>query len=118
MAKDDYYVLIYKILTYLYECLKAGIKPDIEEISHNAPAINIKESYWKYIMVHLLDEGLIEGAQKVEIRGVAGIKIDPGLNITPLGIEYLKENSTIRKVEKILDSPVVKLAGGAIGLKL
>lgn len=27
MAKDDYFVVVYKILKYLYECLKKGEKP-------------------------------------------------------------------------------------------
>ena len=24
MTKDDYFVIVYKILTYLYECIKTG----------------------------------------------------------------------------------------------
>ena len=31
MAKDDYFVIVYKILTYFYECLKAGKKPQAED---------------------------------------------------------------------------------------
>ena len=30
MAKNDYFVVAYRILTYLYECFKAGEKPDID----------------------------------------------------------------------------------------
>lgn len=28
MAKNDYFVIAYRILTYLYECFKSGEKPD------------------------------------------------------------------------------------------
>jgi hypothetical protein len=33
MAKDDYYVLVYQILKYLYEQLKAGKKADLKKVS-------------------------------------------------------------------------------------
>ena len=33
MARNDYYVIAYQILAYLYECLKEGAKPDMEYLS-------------------------------------------------------------------------------------
>ena len=36
MAKDDYFVVMYKILAYLYQCLKDGVKPNIGVVGlHN-----------------------------------------------------------------------------------
>lgn len=29
MTKDDYFVLVYRILAYLYYCVKEGFKPDM-----------------------------------------------------------------------------------------
>ena len=31
-TKDDYFVIVYKILTYLYACLKVSEEPDIENV--------------------------------------------------------------------------------------
>lgn len=28
MAKDDYFVIVYQVLKYLYECLKKGEQPE------------------------------------------------------------------------------------------
>ena len=28
MAQDDYFVIVYQVLKYLYECLKKGEKPE------------------------------------------------------------------------------------------
>lgn len=44
MAKDDYYVIVYKILAYLYVQLKAGENVDEQMISHDSPIININKT--------------------------------------------------------------------------
>ena len=33
MAKDDMEVIMYKILKYLYECMKKDISPQLEDFS-------------------------------------------------------------------------------------
>lgn len=40
MAKDDYFVLAYRILKYLYECFKAGERADTEMFGPGALGIN------------------------------------------------------------------------------
>ena len=30
MAKDDYFVIVYRLLKYLYDCLKKSSKPNAE----------------------------------------------------------------------------------------
>lgn len=57
MAKDDYHVLAYRILVYLYRCLKDGACPDLECIGYEKLEIN--ENSWNYIMIHLLDDDMI-----------------------------------------------------------
>lgn len=29
MARDDYFVIVYQLMKYLYECLKRGEKPEV-----------------------------------------------------------------------------------------
>lgn len=30
MAQNDYFVIVYRVLKYLYDCLKKGEKPEVE----------------------------------------------------------------------------------------
>lgn len=95
MAKDDYFVLVYRILTCLYEFFKKGETPDTDIF--DADALKINRGYWTNIMESLANEGYITGVSIVKAIGAPiGIKIHD-LKITPKGIEFLQENSTIAK---------------------
>ena len=72
MAKDDYHVIVSKILVYLYKKYKQ-MEVDLNYIK--GECIEIKE--WNGDIV------LVDYAN---------------LKITPAGIEYLKENSIIKKI--------------------
>lgn len=106
MSKDDYFVLAYKLLAYLYDCLKSGESPDMEYLDYDTKAFPIHEAYWHYLLTNLYKDGYIEG---IAIEGIAfvsipyrenkGVKILSNLQITPKGIEYLQENSTMQKVK-------------------
>lgn len=102
MAKDDYFVIAYQILGYLYAQLKAGNKIDINMIKNDGTMFNIEYSYWCYIMIHLFKDGFIEG---VTFNDSGETKMVLGLDqcqITPKGIEYLTDNSKFKKVVKVL----------------
>ncbi|MFW5630377.1 hypothetical protein [Acetivibrio ethanolgignens] len=51
MAKDDYFVIVYRILNYLYECFKAGERPDMEMFG--PVALRINNGYWVNVMESL-----------------------------------------------------------------
>lgn len=106
MAKDDYYVIAYQILTYLYRCLKQDIDAKAEYLKNDSPLFKceISENYWRYIIKHLYEQGFIEG-----------LVIDDTINnapafiwklekteITPHGIEFLNENSLMTKARNFL----------------
>lgn len=104
MAKDDYFVIVYQILTYLYHILKEGLRIDERLIRCDSSYINIKEKYWAYIMWHMQQEKLIEGV--VFIDNNLGdvpypLEIDK-CRITPTGIAYLFENSLMSKAKRFL----------------
>lgn len=80
MAKNDYHVIVYRILLYLYTCLKGGEDVDPKRLDEIALAAGANERYWHYILCSLLD----------------------GACITPRGIEYLTDNSFMAKVRKFL----------------
>ena len=104
MAKDDYFVLAYKVLAYLYACLKAGESPSGEYLHYGTDKFPICESYWNYLIANLYRDGYITGVALVPIVGSAdnGVKLLPNLQITPKGIEYLQENSMMRKAKEFL----------------
>lgn len=104
MAKDDYFVIAYRILAYLYACLKAGEPVDIKYLKYGTDDFPVNSAYWEYILRHLYDDGYIEGVALVPITGrqTKGVKLTPAVSITPAGIEYLHENSTIQKAKAFL----------------
>lgn len=104
MAKDDYHVLAYRILTYLYQCLKEGAVPDLDYIGYEA--LGIEESYWHYIMLHLLTDEMIEGASKFNLVGRSKplVKLTSDIMVTPKGIEFMQNNSAMKRAYDFLKS--------------
>lgn len=116
MAKDDYFVLVYKLLGYLYKCLRKEERPSLEIISPNTKDFPISEEYFTYMLDHLLSDGYIEGLARVNRIGNAPkFKETTGIQITPKGIEYLQENSTMKKVAELLGN-AGEIVTGIIGL--
>lgn len=103
MARNDYFVLAYRILAYLYDCLKEGNPVDISRLG-NSEELNISCAYWEYIFRHLYEAGYIEGISLFQTVGqqTPAVKIERNVMITPKGIEYLQENSTMEKAKKFL----------------
>ena len=102
MAKDDYFVITYKLLKYLYSCLKSSIRPSMEIL--DARYFAIEELYWEYIIKHLYNDGYIEGVEFIPVGGASDtiMKIyHDSIGITPKGIQYLEENSIFEKVKAI-----------------
>lgn len=101
MAKDDFHVIAYRILVYLYGCMKEGESVDWDyfEDKHAFP---INEKYMVQIFEMLLEEGYIAGIAVVKRIGAKNFKETDGLRITLKGIDYLKENSTIAKAKEFL----------------
>ena len=53
MAQNDMEVIMYKILSYLYECMKAGKRPRMEDMCCSCQMFQIPLSYWGTIMEEL-----------------------------------------------------------------
>lgn len=99
MAKDDYDVLVFKILTYLYACLKGKAFYD-SAVVENTILQGVNEPYRAYILRHMADNGLIEGYRYTHAWGNVYVSLTDlsECQITPEGITFLKENSTMKKV--------------------
>lgn len=103
MAKDDYHVIVYQILSYLYVKLKEGAEPDPKMLKADSNYLNINEQYWTNIMIILFDEGYIKGIQIIKPWGNQ-IIIDnlDKCKITAKGIEYLCDTSFLCKAKQFL----------------
>ena len=100
MAQNDYFVIVYQVLKYLYDCLKKGEKPEVCYL--RASRYSIPENYWAYIVISLINEEYVAGISPVETKsGVVFDNLQDTL-ITPKGIEYLFENSLIQKAKRTL----------------
>lgn len=103
MSRDDYFVLVYQILAYLYTCLKEGQQADPEYLKTDSPLLGINEQYWTYIMTNMLKQGYIEGITVTKAWGKQWIISDlENCMITPAGIEYLCDNSFMQKARQLL----------------
>ncbi len=103
MAKDDYYVIVYKILAYLYVQLKAGEDIDTELIKPDGQLCGINERYWTYIIIHMLESGYVEGISIAKVFGSEKIINNlERIQITPEGIDYLCNNSLLEKAKTFL----------------
>ena len=103
MAKDDYYVVVYQILSYLYSQLKKGEPILGVRISDKSDLFSINTKYWKYIIVNMYQQGFIDGLSILPIDG--GDYVIGALDscyITPVGIDYLTDNSFLKKATSFL----------------
>lgn len=96
MAKDDIFRIIYIILKELYEHKKDGTKTPVEDISPTR--FDINEGYWISIIAELCNNGYITGVKCRETKTGKAISGLDEIDITLKGIEYLQDNSMMRKV--------------------
>lgn len=103
MAKDDYHVIVYQILAYLYVKLKAGEPVDGAMINYDSQYLNINRTYWLYIIDNMVKQNYITGPVIMTPWGqeaiVTGLE---DTQITPEGIEYLCDNSFLEKAKQYL----------------
>ena len=100
MAKDDYFVIVGKILGFLYLRLKHKTKKGIEYLQPMTKDFPIMQDYFEYVIRNLQNAGYIDGVTIIRAWGGDVIMMDvtEGIHITPKGIEYLKDNGTIHKI--------------------
>lgn len=104
MAKDDYFRIVYIILRYLYTQLKAGDTDTALNILIEDSGIpDIPQSYFDEIISNLAEEGYIalKGKEARYIHMPEAKLVVESMKIKPKGIEYLEDNSMMKKVSKM-----------------
>lgn len=103
--------IIYRILKYLEAALDVTA-PDMTPIK--AESLGLTEERWKSLMLMLHKEGYIEGLSYKQYVGEESVMRVEKVKITLKGLEYLEENSMMRKI-KDATTGVVSLAADVIG---
>lgn len=121
MAKDDYDVILCKLLIYLYAIMKRKtVYSDIE--FEKTVRRNVNEDYFIDVLRLAQEEGLIRGVVTTRVWGGNYILLSTpdNLEITPAGIRYLKENSAAQKALKVIfdTADIFASLASAIGLHI
>ena len=102
MAQDDMFVVMYKILAYLYSCMKSGEEPRQSMLASDGEMLDIDRQYWARILKELSDHGYVEGVSvRATWEGELLVRINHP-TVTMEGVEFLQENSMMRKALEFL----------------
>ena len=99
MANNDYFSVTYKILSYLKYCYENGEQPDSNVLQ--ASTFNISQRQFYQTLQMIADDGYLKGLKFTPTK--TGIIVG-GLNqvsITSNGLQYLAENSMMRKAYNV-----------------
>lgn len=104
MAKDDYDVIVYKVLLYYYAALKRKISFSEDTFAAAISKADIPDEYLVDILRMMQGEGLIEGVVTTKAWGGDYILVSEKseIAVTAAGIRYLKENSAMKKIGEAL----------------
>lgn len=104
MVKDNMNLLMFKVLTYLYECMVNGVavKQDNFKVENMFFGKDLNQSYLNDICKILEDKGYSSGFVCVKTWGSETVVASYDAKITPEGFEFLQENSAMKKVYNYL----------------
>ena len=93
----DNFKIIYKIL----KLLESAMDYDEFDRSQLSPELlGVSENRLNAILKMLQDEGYVSGV--LYVKGLSGVKLDKYFGITLKGLEYLEENTAMKKVAGLL----------------
>ncbi len=102
MAKNDYDYIVFRVLTYLYGCLKRQIVFDEAAFKELIITKNVPEEYFTDVLRMMQGEGLIEGATFTKAWGHTYIISSSlsDLSITAEGVRYVLNNDVMKQIKK------------------
>ena len=105
MGKNDYYTIVAKILVYLYKKYKR-LKVDENYILPLTKDFPISDEQLQETVVMMKEQGFVT-VGKTRVWGGDIVMVDyESLKITPAGIDYLHDNSKIKKVCETLKEAI------------
>lgn len=108
MARDDYDVLVFKILTYFYGVLKRKIAYTDASFKSAIKFNDISEEYLYDVIYMMQEDGYINGMAFEKVWGNNRIAVGDFsyIRISSKGIDYIQNNSNMHKIkEYFLEHP-------------
>lgn len=104
MAKDDYNVIVFKILVYYYGILKRKVEFEQIAFDYLIDKDSVNSDYFNDVLIMIANEGLISGVSIIVENGTFRISTNHlhDINITHKGVQYIEENSKMKEVKKCL----------------
>lgn len=101
MAQNDMYVVMYKILCYLYDFMKRDVEPDAASFGY--VAMGVPERYWNDIVRELFRRHFITGVTVVPIGSDVRLTFQRP-RVTMEGVAFMQENTMMAKARDFLIS--------------
>lgn len=104
MARDDYDVVVFKILLYYYALFKGTILFNEAEFKRAIKYDFFADGYLERVLKLMSEEYVINGVHVTKAWGNQYMMLNnlSDIEITAEGIRYLKENSQMENVKKYL----------------
>lgn len=102
MAYDNMEVMIYRILRYLDECLKAGKTPTKEDLLRDCQLYKLPERYADSLLEEVSDNGYVRGISNLSTKDEDLVIVQDNVRITLAGRKYLVENSRMQEAKNML----------------
>lgn len=115
MAKDDMEVIMYKILRYLYECMKNDKTPELSEYGWESELFSISKDYWMQIIIEMVEKKYIKGFTILKTKTCTIVEVKEKPTLTMEGREFLLENSTMAKVRDNIGEAFNVILSGIFG---
>lgn len=114
MAKDDMMLIVYKVLRYLYGCNKEGKITTFEDMFNASSLSGMPQSYVAQILKEMVDNGFISGCNFTETKSGTVIMLSDNATVTMRGVEYLDDNSKMRKAAEVTGKAFEIMLSGII----
>ena len=118
MAQNDMEIIMYKILRYLYECMKLDISPTLQKYGWDSDLMDIPKQYWCKIIKILVEKNLVTGFSILTTKDGIMIQTEPQAGITYDGREFLRENSGMKKAKEFCGDTFEVLLSAVVGVIL
>lgn len=107
MAFDDFDVIVCKVLSYIYACLRKGVYPNLDKAQEIAQCNDV---YWKSVIRSMHDDGYLLGVTFREYldKGMTPTANPKELGITQKGARYIEENSKMAEAKRFLGTAFEK----------
>lgn len=97
MAQDDMHIIIYKLLAYLYDCMKKGKPADLAMLESDGAVFGgVPERYRCSIIAQVVERGYVTGMKLFYSDNEPSIVVS-NPSITLDGVEYMFENTMMQR---------------------